>query len=90
MGFRFLPALPFVHVDILVRVDWEWAIWIDGDQEQPRVCVDEVCLVSHMQIVDDRSFVKVREFRHIISLVELGWIYLVNAVCADLSLLTRG
>jgi hypothetical protein len=40
-----------------------------------------------MQIVDDRSFVKVREFRHIISLVELGRIYLVNAVRADLSLL---
>jgi hypothetical protein len=43
-----------------------------------------------MQIVDDRSFVEVREFRHIISLVELGWIYLVNAVRADLSLLTWG
>lgn len=88
MRFRLFPALPFVHIDIFVRVNWQWAIWIDGNQEQPRVCIDQVRLVPHVQIMDDGSFVEVRELCHVIGLIELGRIDLVYAVCTDFPLLS--
>lgn len=47
----------------------------------------EVCLVTGMQIMDNRSLVQVRKFCHVIRFVELGRIDLIDLVFIYLPLL---
>lgn len=49
--------------------------------------VDQIRLVSHMQVVNHGRFIQVRKLRHIICLVELCRIDFVNALGVGLSLL---
>ena len=39
MWFGVFPISALVHSHVLVRVYRQWAIWIYGDQEKPRVCL---------------------------------------------------
>jgi hypothetical protein len=48
--------------------------------------IDQVRLVSHMEVVDDRGLVQMRELGHVVGLVELGRIDLVDGVAVDLLL----
>ena len=48
--------------------------------------IDKICLVTHMEVVDDRGLVKMCEFCHIIGLVEFGGIDLINGVGIDVLL----
>ena len=45
--------------------------------------IDEVCLVAHVQIVNDRGLVQMCEFSHIASLVELGRVDFVDSIFSD-------
>jgi hypothetical protein len=49
--------------------------------------IDQVGLVSGVQIVDHRGFVQMGQFRHIVCLVKLGRVDLVNLVGIHFSLL---
>lgn len=49
--------------------------------------VDEVCLVTGMQIMDNGSLVQMGKLCHIVRLVELGRVDLVDLVCIHFPLL---
>lgn len=49
------------------------ALFCDNDTH-----IDEICLVTSVQIMDDGSFVQVRKFCHIVGFVEFGRVDLVN------------
>lgn len=49
--------------------------------------IDQICLVSHVEIMDHRGFVQVSELGHIVGLVELGRVHFVNGLGINLSLL---
>jgi hypothetical protein len=49
--------------------------------------INQVRLVSGLQIVDHRGFVQMGQFRHIVGLVKLGRVDLVNLVGIHFSLL---
>ena len=86
---RLLSTLTFIHVDVLVRVNWECAVRVDCDQKQARVCVYQVCLIPHVKIMNNRCLVKMRKFGHVVRFVEFSRIDLVYAVRVDFSLLRR-
>jgi hypothetical protein len=48
--------------------------------------IDQVRLVSHVEVVDDRGLVQMGEFSHVVGLVELGRIDLVHGIRLDLLL----
>ena len=48
--------------------------------------VDQISLVSHVQVVDDGGLVQVRQLGHVAGLVELGWVDFVDGVGVDLLL----
>ena len=87
MGLCIFSALALVHINVLVCVNRERTVWINGNQEQSRVCIDQVRLIPHVQIVNNRCFVKMCKFRHIICLVKLRGIDFVDVVGTNLSLL---
>lgn len=103
MRFGIFPTAPLVHLHIFASVNRQGTVWIDGDQKQARVrlikslvesevvaqmtYIDQVGLVSHMDIMDHRGFVQVSELCHIVCLVELGRVYFINGLRIDLSLL---
>lgn len=37
MGSRLLSAAAFVHLNVFVCIDRQWAIWVDCDQEESGV-----------------------------------------------------
>ena len=49
--------------------------------------VNQICLISHVEIVDHRGLIQVRELCHIVCLVELGRIDFINGLGIDFSLL---
>lgn len=51
--------------------------------------IDQICLISHVEIVDHRGLVQVSELRHIVCFVELGGIYFIDGLGIDLSLLSH-
>jgi hypothetical protein len=95
MRLRLLATSAPVHVDVLTRVYGQGAVWVDGDQKEARVSLHcqpwpfpsrrhtyiyKVRLISHVEVVDDRGLVQMRELCHVVGLVELGWIDLVYRV----------
>jgi len=46
----------------------------------------EICLVTHVEVVDDRGLVEMCEFSHVVGLVEFGGIDLINGVGIDILL----
>lgn len=52
-----------------------------------KTCINEIRLISHVEVVNHRRLIQVRKLRHIIRLVKLRRIDLVNAFYVDLPLL---
>ena len=52
--------------------------------------IDQICLISHMEIVDHRGLVQVSELCHIVCLIKLGRIHFIDSLRIDLSLLRYG
>ena len=50
--------------------------------------IDQICLVSHLEIMDHRGLIQMSEFCHIVCLVELGRIYFIDGLGIDLPLLS--
>ncbi|KAI0871101.1 hypothetical protein GGS24DRAFT_492490 [Hypoxylon argillaceum] len=86
---RVFSASALVHIDILVGVNGQRAVRIHGDQEEARVGIDEVCLVSHVQVVDDGCLVEMCQLGHVVCFVELGRVDFIHAFAIDLTLLER-
>jgi hypothetical protein len=42
MRLGLLSAAPPVHVDVFSRVDWQWAVWVNCNQEQSGVGLDDI------------------------------------------------
>jgi hypothetical protein len=76
-----------VYVNVLVGVDRERRVGVNGDEEEPGVGVDEVGHVSRVEVMDDRSLVEVRQLGHVVGLVEFGGVHLVDRLGVDLPLL---
>jgi len=48
-------SLAAVEFDDLGLVDGDTLVWVDDHQEESRVCVDDVGLVTLSQVVEDRG-----------------------------------
>lgn len=89
MRFCIFPTAAFVHIDVFIRVYGQGTVRIDCDQEQARVGIYKVGLISHVKIVNDGCFVEMGELGHIIRLVEFRRIDLIGALGINFSLLDR-
>lgn len=79
MRFCSFAALALVHIYVLICIDGERAIRVDRNQEEAGIRIDQIGLISHMQIVDHRGLVQVRQLGHIIRFVELRRVDLIDA-----------
>lgn len=48
--------------------------------------IDESGVVSILEVVQHRGLVQAGELRHVLHLVELGWVHLLNVILVDLHL----
>lgn len=74
------PEYVYQPIELVSRAQIESCLTMDTD-------INQVRLVSGLQIVDHRGFVQMGQFRHIVGLVKLGRVDLVNLVGIHFSLL---
>ena len=78
MRWYLISSLSKVHLDYSSGVDWVSFVWVDDNTKESRVGVDELGLEPDIQVVEDRSIIKVSQVSHVLDLFELGWIDLPN------------
>jgi hypothetical protein len=71
----FIPSLSAVIVNHGGCVNGNHLVRVDGNAEKSRVGVDQVSLVTLVEIVEDGGFVQVREISTIFDTIELGRIH---------------
>ena len=52
--------------------------------------IDQICLISHVEVMDYRGFIQMSELCHIVCLVELGRVNFIDSLGINLSLLKIG
>ena len=78
MRWNLIPSLSKIHLDNSWSVDGEPFIWVDHNTEQARVGVDQLSLVSGLQVPEDRGFIEKSQVGHILTLLKLWRINLSN------------
>merc|ERR1712018_758455 len=76
--WNFISSLTKIHFYTGGGVNWVSFVWVDDNTEETRVGIDKLSLESDIQVVEDRSIIKVSQVSHVLDLFELGWIDLPN------------
>jgi len=76
--WNFISSLTKIHLYTGGGVNWVSFVWVDDNTEETRVGIDKLSLESDIQVVEDRSIIKVSQVSHVLDLFELGWIDLPN------------
>jgi len=72
MGWDFITSLTKVDLADSVGVKRITLVWVDNNNEETRVGVDKLGLVSGLQVPEDRGVIEEGQVDHVLDLLELG------------------
>ena len=67
----FIPPLAKIHLHHPSCIDGEPFVGVHHNTEQARVGVNELCLISGLQIPEDRCIIQESEVSHVLTLLKL-------------------
>merc|ERR1719245_2698315 len=74
MGWDLITSLAKVDLTAPVGVQRITLVGVDNNNEETRVGVDKLGLVTGLQVPEDRSIIKEGQVDHVLNLLELGWV----------------
>jgi len=78
MGWDFITSLTKVDLADSVGVKRITLVWVDNNNEETRVGVDKLGLVTGLQVPEDGSIIEEGQVDHVLNFLELGWIDLAT------------
>merc|ERR1719270_3207838 len=78
MGWDLITSLAKINLADSVGVQRIPLVRVDNNNEETRVGVDHLGLVTSLQVPEDRSIIEEGQVDHVLALLKLGWIDLAN------------